>query len=98
MGTSSRAGCGAGSVSDLAYPGPMEIVQVNFSDRGGGAERIALGLHREFRRRGHGATLAVGHALTGEDGVVELDDLTYRGPWARALSGVAGVISPLEGR
>jgi len=40
--------------------GPLAIAQVNASEEGGGAERIARQLHGEFLRQGHDASLLVG--------------------------------------
>lgn len=37
----------------------MRILQISPSDAGGGAERIAMDLHREYLRRGHDSTLLV---------------------------------------
>ena len=54
---------------------PMtSILQVNASDVGGGAEVVSLALHRAFRALGHDACLAVGHARSGEDGIVQIGD------------------------
>ncbi len=50
----------------------MKILQVSTADRGGGAEAIALSLHRALRTRGHEARLAVGYRRTSEDGVIEI--------------------------
>jgi glycosyltransferase involved in cell wall biosynthesis len=40
--------------------GPLTIAQVNASEQGGGAERVARQLLDDFRRRGHNASLLVG--------------------------------------
>ena len=37
----------------------MRILQISGSDTGGGAERIALDLHREYLREGHESMLLV---------------------------------------
>ncbi len=50
------------------------ILQVNSSDVGGGAEVVALSLHREYKARGLDSSLAVGLARSGEDGVVQIGD------------------------
>lgn len=48
-------------------------MQVSPVDRGGGAEAVALGLHREYRRRGLEAVLVVGRREdASEAGVVQL--------------------------
>ena len=51
----------------------MRILQVSPNDGRGGAERIALDLHRAYRAAGHDAALVVGRRLTGEPGVEPLD-------------------------
>ena len=48
------------------------VLQVNTSDTGGGAESVALELHRRYRSRGIDAWLAVGFPRTGEEGVLAL--------------------------
>ncbi len=50
----------------------MKILQISTADRGGGAEAVALSLHRGLRERGHDAVLAVGYRRTDEEGVVEI--------------------------
>lgn len=74
----------------------MRILQVNSADRGGGAEAVALQLHRAGLAHGHHATLAVGRARTGEPGVVLIppggrlrrlhDELRERGRHRLALA------------
>jgi glycosyltransferase involved in cell wall biosynthesis len=41
---------------------PVRILQVSRSNAGGGAERVALELHRQYKLAGHDAVFAVGHA------------------------------------
>jgi glycosyltransferase involved in cell wall biosynthesis len=50
----------------------VNVLQVSISDRGGGGEAVALGLHRELRRRGHEAWLAVGRRRADEEGVLAI--------------------------
>jgi glycosyltransferase involved in cell wall biosynthesis len=50
----------------------VRILQISTADRGGGAEAVALSLHRALRSRGHDAWLAVGYRRTDEEGVVEI--------------------------
>ena len=50
----------------------VRILQISTADRGGGAEAVALSLHRALRARGHEAWLAVGYRRTDEEGVVEI--------------------------
>jgi glycosyltransferase involved in cell wall biosynthesis len=50
----------------------VRILHISTADRGGGAEAVALSLHRGLRARGHEAWLAVGYRRTDEQGVVEI--------------------------
>jgi len=50
----------------------LNILQLNTSDQGGGAERFALQLHRAFRSQYPNATLLVGERKTNTAGVVSL--------------------------
>jgi len=50
----------------------VRVLQISTADRGGGAEAVALGLHRALRARGHEAWLAVGYRRTDEPGVLEI--------------------------
>jgi glycosyltransferase involved in cell wall biosynthesis len=50
----------------------VKILQISTADRGGGAEAVALALHRGLRERGHEAVLAVGFKRAQEEGVVEI--------------------------
>ena len=57
------------------------LLQINTRDGGGGAESVALELHRAVRARRIEATLAVGFAQAGVPGVVEIprgDGLGWR--------------------
>lgn len=50
----------------------MRILQISSRDILGGAERVALELHRGFRGAGHSAVLAAGFRKTNEPGVAEI--------------------------
>ena len=71
---------------------PFSITQISTSDVGGGAERIALDLHRTYQARGADARLAVGF-MRGDPslaGVVSLDPRAGAGSaWARWLRRLA---------
>ena len=55
--------------------GKPTVLQVSTSDRAGGAEAVALNLHRALLRRGYTAWLAVGRArLVQEPGVLEIQN------------------------
>jgi len=50
----------------------VKILQISTADVSGGAEAVALSLHRGLRARGHEAWLAVGYRRRSEAGVVEI--------------------------
>jgi glycosyltransferase involved in cell wall biosynthesis len=50
----------------------VKILQISTADVAGGAEAVALALHRGLRALGHDAVLAVGYRRTSEEGVVEI--------------------------
>lgn len=50
----------------------MKVLQISTADHAGGAEAVALSLHRALLALGHEATLAVGYKRTDEPGVVEI--------------------------
>lgn len=69
----------------------VNILLVNSSDLGGGAERIARACLDGYRTRGHGAWLAVGHQMSSDDGVYRIG--------ARQASPVRhGTLGPDEGQ
>ena len=72
------------------------VLQVNSSDMGGGAEVVALSLHRAFRARRLDAWLAVGRARTGEDGVLAIGD--NRSRRSRALRDPGVLFDLVRGR
>jgi glycosyltransferase involved in cell wall biosynthesis len=71
---------------------PLRIVQVSATERGGGAEAVALGLHEGFRRRGHDATLLVGRGTGTGPGVRSFP----RDLLTSALHALAGGVRVLE--
>ena len=69
---------------------PLRITQLSSWLREGGAERVALNLHRAFADAGHDATLVVGghsggrpDAALDEPGAVRLPNADVRTAWAR---------------
>ena len=74
----------------------MKILQVSTADRGGGAEAVAMALHRGLRGAGHEATLAVGHRRTEEPGVVEIGGAGSRR--RRALTDPGVLLDAVRGR
>ncbi len=64
---------------------PVRVLAVNASVAGGGAERVALSLHRAYRERGVDALLAVGSRNAEEPGTFEVPRDAGRSAWARTL-------------
>jgi glycosyltransferase involved in cell wall biosynthesis len=67
----------------------MRILQVSPRESGGGAENVAMALHRGYLAAGHEATLAVKRKAAGgpwadDPSVVAIPNDAARGPWARA--------------
>jgi glycosyltransferase involved in cell wall biosynthesis len=73
----------------------VRILQISTADRGGGAEAVALSLHRALRARGHEAWLAVGYRRTDEEGVVEIGGAGSRRQ--RALQDPGVLLDTLRG-
>ncbi|MDQ1599068.1 MAG: hypothetical protein QOD68_542 [Actinomycetota bacterium] len=74
--------------------GPRRVVQINTSDTGGGAERIALVLHAAYRAAGWSARLLVGHRSTTLPGVEAIPGDAARAAPARAAVAAARRLGP----
>lgn len=61
----------------------LHIVQITPSDAGGGAQRVAVDLHAEYRRRGIPATHAMARCTRPKDGCVEFHNDDFRNPFTR---------------
>jgi glycosyltransferase involved in cell wall biosynthesis len=72
------------------------VLQVNASDVGGGAEVVALSLHRAFRARGLDAWLAVGVSRGDEGGVFAIGERRSRR--SRALRDPGVLLDLVRGR
>ena len=72
------------------------ILQVNASDVAGGAEVVALSLHRTYRSRDLDAWLAVGLRRTADEGVLELGEARSRRQ--RALRDPRVLLDAVRGR
>ena len=73
----------------------MKILQISTADEGGGAEAVALSLHRGLRERGQEAVLAVWFKRTREEGVVEIGGAGSRR--VRALRDPGVLLDALRG-
>lgn len=67
----------------------MRVLSVCTSDEGGGAERVARGLHLHYRGAKMDARLAVGIVRAGDPGTIAVPNLAHRNAWARACHAVA---------
>jgi glycosyltransferase involved in cell wall biosynthesis len=74
----------------------VKVLQISTADRSGGAEAVALSLHRGLRERGHEAVLAVGYRRTDEEGVVEIGGAGARR--SRVLRDPGVLLDALRGR
>ena len=74
----------------------MKVLQISTADRGGGAEAVAMSLHRGLLTGGHEATLAVGYRRTDEPGVVEMGGAGSRR--RRALTNPGVLLDAVLGR
>ena len=61
------------------------ILQVSPSDAGGGAEKVALDLHREYLARGLDSWLALGNATADVPQSIQIPNDTARSAWARTI-------------
>jgi len=73
-------------------PGP-HILQVSPREIGGGAEKVALDLHRAYLNRGIDSWLAVGDATCETDNVLSIPPTGTRSQWTRALLDAANSLS-----
>jgi glycosyltransferase involved in cell wall biosynthesis len=62
----------------------MRILQINTLDQTGGAEKVALGLHRAYLALGHDVRLLVKSKRTATPQVVETDPYQNASPWSPA--------------
>jgi glycosyltransferase involved in cell wall biosynthesis len=62
----------------------LSILHVSTFDQAGGAEKIAMDLHRASRRLGHLSHLAVGTRRTAEPGVLEIPGRDSSNAWVQA--------------
>lgn len=72
-----------------AAPRRLHIVSASTWDSGGGAERIARGMHEAYMAAGEDSWLAVGTKLGRDPHTVELPNRERRNMWARAWMSAA---------
>ncbi len=81
----------------MSLSNPLRVLQVNASDVGGGAEKSALNLFRDYRAQGHASWLAVGRKYLDDPDIFEIPRLAPPVPWARLCWRLYGWSRPLEG-
>jgi glycosyltransferase involved in cell wall biosynthesis len=74
----------------------VRILQVNALDDGGGAEKVALNLHRAYLKHGCKAYLGVGQRRTAAPSVLLIDNDAFRTPWAKFWLDLSNRLSPME--
>lgn len=74
------------------------ILQISTSDRGGGAERVALNLHQGYRDLDHDAFVAVGRKRGDDPRVLAVDSDAIRSGWTRFWQGVTHELHTHEHR
>jgi glycosyltransferase involved in cell wall biosynthesis len=62
----------------------------------GGAEKIAVNLHRAYRARGHRSYVATAQKTSADPHVLRFDNDALRPPIARALMRLAAALAPVE--
>jgi len=72
----------------------LRILQVSTADVAGGAERVALDLHRAYLAQGHDATLAVGWKFADYPHVVRIPNDERRNAWTGRWNSLASHIAP----
>lgn len=75
----------------------MRILQLNTFDHGGGAEAVALGLHRTYQVLGHQAWLAVRRRKLDEPGVFEIPQTLGLNRVSATLVNLANRLNPYSG-
>lgn len=75
---------------------PLRILQVIPSDRMGGAEKIALNLHRAYGGRDHASYVATAQKTTTDPTILPFDSDALRSPVTRALLRLADALTPIE--
>ena len=73
----------------------MRILQINTADQAGGAEKVALALHRSYLALGHDARLLVKSKHTVTSQVAETDPYHHTSPWGPACRKIEKIIRSL---
>ncbi len=79
----------------------MKILQIAQSERGGGASKVALNLHRGYLSAGHDARLLVKFPAIKTPGLFAVDAFSETAPWApmcKSLDRIVGQFGPFRGQ
>lgn len=76
--------------------GSLRILQLIPSDRMGGAEKIALSLHRAYRARGYDSWVAAATKTSSDDHTISFDNDARRHPWSKLWHAAARALAPIE--
>lgn len=82
----------------VTLPNNLSILQVSTGDLGGGAEKIAVDLHRSYRKRGFDSRLAVGRKTGQDPDVIAVPNDDHRSSWAKLWLQAGKKTSVLENR
>lgn len=75
---------------------PLNILQVNTLDLGGGAEQIAKDLLQAYQVAGHLAWLAVGQKRSQDGAVIQIPIVTDDSLWAQACLKLRSLLTPWQ--
>src|SRR5689334_23321428 len=77
----------------------MRILQINTSDREGGAAKIAYDLHKSYRQRGYSSYLTVANKHSTDPNVLEIPQLPPSEAWIAKIPWKAReLLLPLDGK
>lgn len=76
----------------------MNILQVNTSDTGGGAEKRSVDIYRELNHQGHLSWLAVGKKRSEDREIFEIPRCVNCSLWDKFLLPIQGIIRPYIGQ
>lgn len=75
----------------------LRILQVNSSDIGGGAQKVAWNLFQSYRRLGYVSCLAVGHKQSDDPDVLPISNGEGRPVWSRFFWSMHSALQSLDG-
>ncbi len=76
-------------------PVELDVLQVNYAAMGGGAERVALSLHRGYQRRGIRSWMAVADRNVDDPDIFAIPRLPSRAPGWQALRAGSRRLAPI---